>query len=209
MNRYIAGVMARIGVPRRHIVNFGERRESYAVSEALKWPLQGFLVLCGRTGSGKSFAAARVIYGYLESRISGPLNRGTWGEAERAGDSVMWRSAYDIAGGRDIAARAGTVSLLVMDGLGREEETKTAGLALCSVISKRYDAKLATVITTELPVGGIRKRYGRFVTDRLAEDTGDGGSVIDCGDVSMRLAGAFEREEPDLGRTPGVQEPES
>jgi DNA replication protein DnaC len=187
---YIARIMNRIGVPRRHIENFGKRGESYAVSEADKWPVRGFLLLCGKTGSGKSFAAASVVRGYLESRVKDRLVRETWGAAERAGESVIWVSAKDIADGRDISVTRsgvrGNISLLVLDSLGREEETKTAISALCSAVSKRYDAKQATVITTELSMSDISKRYGRFFADRLAEDIGDGGCLVDCGDVSIR-----------------------
>jgi DNA replication protein DnaC len=185
--------MTRIGVPRRHIGNFGVLRESFALSEAGKWPVIGFLVLCGKNGTGKSFAAARVVYEYLEGRVTDRLDRGTWATAERAGDSVTWLSAKEIIDDADARERARGSYLLVMDDLGREDETKTARAVLCSVISRRYDAKLATVITTELSMTDVRKRYGRYLTDRLAEDVGNGGGVIDCGDISMRLEMAWER----------------
>jgi hypothetical protein len=190
---YIARIMTRLGVPRRHIENFSVCRESFAVSEASKWPVLGFLVLCGKKGTGKSFAAARVVYDYLEGHITDRLDRGTWSAAERAGDSVTWFSAKEIIDDADACAKAGISSLLVMDDLGREDEMKTARAILCFLVSKRYDAKLATVITTELSMADIRKRYGRYLTDRLAEDVGNGGCVVDCGDVSIRLEMARDR----------------
>jgi DNA replication protein DnaC len=179
--------MDRVGVPRRHVDNFRAFRESYPVMEAAKWPVRGFLVFGGTAGSGKSFGAAYVVREYLESRAVDWLDRGAWINAERAADSVMWRSAKDVIDDGEAYARSASVTLLVMDDLGREEETKTARSALCSVVSKRYDAKLATVVTTELSMAGLRKRYGRYLTDRLTEDIGHGGGIIDCGDVSMRM----------------------
>jgi DNA replication protein DnaC len=99
----------------------------------------------------------------------------------------MWRSAREIIGGGEAFARVASAALLVLDDLGREENTKTARAALCSAVSKRYDAKLATAVTTELSMTDLRKRYGRYLTDRLAEDMGNGGGIIDCGCVSMRV----------------------
>jgi DNA replication protein DnaC len=178
--------MIRIGVPRRHVENFDKRRESYAVSEGGKWPFRGFLLFCGKTGSGKSFGAASVIYKHLENSVTDHLDPRTWEAADRAGYSVLWHRAKDIADDRETYARASAVFLLAMDDLGREEDTKMAIAAMCSVISRRYDAKLPTVITTELPMSGIGNRYGRFFTDRLTEDAEDGGNVVDCGGISMR-----------------------
>ncbi|MDR2780594.1 MAG: hypothetical protein LBB28_05670 [Synergistaceae bacterium] len=183
LEKYMNGIMIEIGVPRRHIENFSGHRESYAVLEANDWLFRGFLVICGRTGSGKSFAAARVVYRYLESRITDRLKQSAWRAAQIAGESVSWQGAKEISDDRDISARAIGASLLVIDDLGREDGAKTTRAALCSAVSRRYDAKLATVITTEFSMGDIRRRYGRFFTDRLTEDAGNGGNVVDCGNV--------------------------
>jgi hypothetical protein len=45
--------------------------------------------------------------------------------------------------------------------------------------------KLPTVITTALTMLDIDIRYGGRIADRLTEDIGSGGRIIDCG-VSMR-----------------------
>jgi hypothetical protein len=192
LDAYIARIMARIGVPKRHVENFCARRESYTTTEAAKWPVKGFLVFCGKNGSGKSFGAACVVRGYLENRIADRLDREAWGNADRAGNAVTWRSSKDLAGDSEVCEKAASATLLVIDDLGREEDTKIARPALCSVVSKRYDAKLAAVITTELSMADMRKRYGRYLTDRLTEDAGSG--VIDCGDESMRMARCFVPE---------------
>ena len=189
LNWYVARIMARVGVPRRHVENFAVCRESCAVSEALRWPFSGFLVLCGKTGSGKSFGAARVVRAYLEGHITDRLDRWTWEAADRRGDSVMWLGARDITDDRGICAKASSVPLLAIDDLGREDDTKAARAAMCSAVSKRYDSKLATVITTELSMAGISKRYGRYLSDRLLEDSGTGGGAVDFGDAYMRGSG--------------------
>jgi hypothetical protein len=188
LDRYLEKTMSRLGVPRRHLENFGGIRESVALAEALKWPVRGFLVLCGKPGVGKSFAAACVVREFLKRRITNRMDRKTWEAADRAGDSVMWSGAKEITDDKGAFVRARSAFLLVLDDLGKEEDTQTGRAAACAVISKRYDAMLATAVTTELPMSGLRIRYGSYLTERLAEDAGRGGSVVDCGDVSMRLS---------------------
>jgi DNA replication protein DnaC len=186
--------MRQIGVPRRHIENFGKRRDSLAVLGAMKWPARGFLVLYGGTGTGKSFGAAWAVREYLKNGVSKPMDKKTWESIERAGDNAIWANVQEIASDRVLLPKASAARLLIMDDLGREEDTKAGNAAVCALISKRYDAKLATIVTSELSLADIRKRYGRYLADRLAEDFGDGGGVIDCGDDSMRAAGCHVYE---------------
>jgi hypothetical protein len=187
---HLVKIMQGADVPTRHLENFANRRHSIASSEARKWLGRGFLVLVGPPGVGKSFGAAWGVQGYLRGKVSNWLDRSTWAAAEKAGESVLWLSAKDIADDKALAAKASCVDLLALDDLGKEDDTKTGQAAVRGVISKRYDGKLAAIVTTELSVGDIEARYGRYIAERLAEDTRCGGMVIGCGDVSMRIGGA-------------------
>jgi hypothetical protein len=203
-NMRLTRAMTQIGVPRRHIGNLRNPRKSPAVSGVMNWTGRGFLILCGVPGTGKSFGAAWAVREYIKNRVFDPMDKKTWEVADRAGDNVTWLNAQDIAADRadrNFSQRAYAASLLVMDDLGREEDTKSGNVAVCAVISKRYDAKLATVVTTELSLADIEKRYGRYLSDRLTEDVGDGGGVVDCGDDSMREE-AFDSQ--DIGRHGGI-----
>jgi DNA replication protein DnaC len=100
----------------------------------------------------------------------------------------MWRGADEIAGDRTIAARAREKSLLVIDDLGGEGGAFEGQSAIRGVISRRYDSKLPTVITTGLTMPDIRNRYGRYVAERLIEDIRHGGKIAECGDVSIRAS---------------------
>jgi DNA replication protein DnaC len=189
-NMRLTRAMTQIGVPRRHIENFSKSRKSLAVLGAMNWTGRGFLILYGGPGTGKSFGAAWAVREYIKNRISNPMDKKTWDEIDRAKDNVTWLNAQDTAADRidrNLPQRACAASLLVMDDLGREEDTKSGNAAVSAVISKRYDAKQATVVTTELSLADIEKRYGRYLSDRLTEDVEDGGGVVDCGDDSMRL----------------------
>ena len=124
---------------------------------------------------------------YLRERITDPLERSSWQGAERAANGVLWCSAGEIAGDRNLASKAGSKSLLALDDLGKECHAPSAIAVLCDIVSRRYDQKLPTVVTTELTVADIGNRYGRHIAERFVEDIGHGGRIVDCGEVSMRL----------------------
>jgi len=186
LNRYVTGIMSKIGVPRRHLENFMETFQMEALAGIDKWPVRGFLIFTGNTGSGKSFGAALTIRKYLKSLITNNFDRMTWETAERAASSVLWCAAVDISDDRETAVRAKRKYLAVIDDLGGEADTPIGQAAMRSVIMKRHDMKLPTVITTTLTMPGIDIRYGSCVIDRLTEDIGNGSMIIECGNVSKR-----------------------
>ena len=58
---------------------------------------------------------------------------------------------------------------------------------MSDIVSARYDAKLPTIITTELGFEDILMTYGRNTAYKLVEETeGNGGTFAYCGDVSLR-----------------------
>jgi hypothetical protein len=191
LDRYITGVMSGIGVPLRHLENFLELRQTETTAEVAEWRGRGFLVFLGDTGAGKSFGAALAVRKHLKSQAANHFDRRSWDMAERAGNSVAWHGAMEIADDRDAAARARRAFLTVIDDLGGESDTPAGQAAVRGVILKRYDMKQPTVITTALTMLDIDVRYGNRIADRLTEDIGNGGKIIDCGGVSMRNPAAF------------------
>jgi DNA replication protein DnaC len=178
--------MTGIGVPARHVDNFSRVAETPALADGREWPARGFLVLPGSPGSGKSFAAACAVRAYIERKVSNILDMGSWNEADRAAAGVSWQSVFELTAVPELLADAKRARLLVMDNFGEESDTRYAVTALRGVISARYDARLASVITTSLELRGIYERYGRFVSERLLEDSANGGRVIDFGDSRIR-----------------------
>ncbi|MDR1377165.1 MAG: hypothetical protein LBJ22_06610 [Synergistaceae bacterium] len=144
--------------------------------------------MIGASGSGKSFGAAWAVREYLMSRIPDPLDTQTWNRADIAARNVMWCSANRIIHDRELASRACTRTLLVLDDLGREGDAQIRRADVSDVISARYDAKLPTVITTELTFSDITRTYGAYAAQKLAEDKngeGYGGMIADCGGESI------------------------
>ena len=189
LNAYVDGLMSLSGVPFRHVSNFSRYWETTATRDSFSWIRRGFLVLCGKPGVGKSFGAAWLVRIYLRDQVNEAYRRDTWKRAEAAAANTCWCSAYDIVCDKNAAAKAKSFALAVIDDLGKESDSGHAQAAVRDVISKRYDSKLPTVITTELTVPDISNRYGRAAVERLVEDIAHGGRFVDCGDNSVRLLG--------------------
>jgi hypothetical protein len=188
MDSYLNKIMLNAGLPRRHIDNLDGAYSTEALTWASKWNFQGFLVLAGPSGAGKSFGAAWAVKEYLKSQILDPLNVHTWSHAMIAGENVMWCSANRIVHDRELASKAWNVTLLVLEDLGREGNTPTRRADVGDVLFRRYDAKLPTVVTTELPLSEIIRTYGLHTAQKLTEDEngeGYGGMITDCGNESV------------------------
>jgi hypothetical protein len=104
-----------------------------------------------------------------------------------AGENVMWCSANRIVHDRELASKAWNAALLVLEDLGREGDTPTRRADVGDVLFRRYDAKLSTVVTTELTLSEIIRTYGLHSAQKLTEDEngeGYGGMIADCGNES-------------------------
>jgi DNA replication protein DnaC len=189
-------IMSGIGVPPRHLDKIAAPEESSA-AEAVDvtgnskdgWQMRGFLVLTGVPGVGKSFGAALAIKKYLLATIGDWFETANWEHAVKAAESVSWYSAKEITGDKNIASRMRTCRLAVIDDLGKEDDSRISLPVVRDVISKRYDLKLPTVITSELTLPDIRARYGQYIAERLAEDYCS--KIINCVGESFRLKEAL------------------
>jgi hypothetical protein len=175
------------GVPARHVERFNSRIDTPALVWADRWRFGGFLVLSGGSGVGKSFGAAWAFKGFLRSRISDPLDTNTWSRATYAGEHAMWSTANRIVHDKNRLDEARSKLFLVLDDLGKEGDLPTRQADVSGIVSARYDAKLPTVITTELTFRGAMEAYGKNTAYKFVEDNdGSGGMFIGCGDVSLR-----------------------
>lgn len=174
------------GVPGRFVDGLaGPRRlVTKALSGAKEWTPDGFLVLTGGTGAGKSFAAAHVLSRYLW-RVVGDAWARPWEWQSRARDvahGISWVSPYEIGIDREWAKAIQGAGILVLDDLGHEPAYASPTVA--GVIGRRYDDCRPCVVTTNLSLAEIEDRYGAHIAERLAEH----GCVVDCGQESLRLA---------------------
>jgi DNA replication protein DnaC len=175
------------GVPARHTERFNSLIDTPALVSADQWSFGGFLVLSGASGVGKSFGAAWALKRFLRSRISNSLDTETWTRAEYASEHAMWSTANRIVLDKNRLDEARSKLFLVLDDLGREGNIPTRLADVSDIVSARYDAKLPTVITTELTFREALKVYGKNTAYKFVEDNdGSGGMFADCGDMSLR-----------------------
>jgi hypothetical protein len=135
------------------------------------------------------------------------LDTKTWNRAMNAGENTVWATANRVIRDKSAISSSCAARLLIMDDLGREGDFPTRRADVSDIVSSRYDAKLPTIVTTELTFGGIIAAYGENTAFKLIEDVqGEerGGMFVDCGDVSLRPDNDdFYCEEKSVLRGPG------
>jgi DNA replication protein DnaC len=151
------------------------RKLQHAFNAARNFALnpEGWLVLAGETGCGKTHLAAAVAHQqraagrpYLFLTVPDLLDR-LRGEisAERSGD------------GADYIERVQTCPFLVLDDLGVHNDTAWAQEKLFQILNHRYNAKLPTVITIrpseELPAAVRSRLFDDKVSQFMEIDAPD------------------------------------
>jgi DNA replication protein DnaC len=154
--------------------------ETAATTAVHEWLGGGttFLLLCGSPGVGKSAAAMLAVKRYAEDGRRSSFVRAV--ECSRL-------SMFD-AEDKAFVADMRRVPLLVLDDLGVEGLNDCWRESLEDVMDARYQEKLATVLTTNLPPvaeepkASFRKRYGERIADRIRHD----GIITQCGNETLR-----------------------
>jgi DNA replication protein DnaC len=203
LDGYLNGLLLDAGIPQRHIENFAVYIETPALLCANMWNFGGFLIFAGKSGVGKSFGASWAAKRYLRNAIPDILDTHTWNRAANAGENTVWTTANKVIRNKTAISSSCAARLLVMDDMGREGDFPTRRADVSDIVSSRYDAKLPTIVTTELTLGEIINVYGENTAFKLVEDIQDetsGGMLVDCGDVSLRHDGDdLYREETSAG----------
>ena len=83
--------------------------------------------------------------------------------------TTSFRATVVIPGDTEDTGSAERPELMVLDDLGREKPTEWVQETLYLVVNARYEACLATSVTTNLEPDALRARIGESVVDRLAE----------------------------------------
>jgi DNA replication protein DnaC len=151
-----------------------ELQRAIAVARAFAASLDGWLVLSGQCGTGKTHIAAAIANQTLAV----------------ANQTVMFavvpdlldhlRATFEPSRGIDYDDRFNKIRntfLLVLDDLGTENTTPWAREKLYQIVNHRYNERLPTVITTNQPDSAIDERILSRMLDRSLSDrlnfTGD------------------------------------
>ena len=123
----------------------------------------GWLVLCGPTGAGKTHLAYAIVSRRLD--MGGAVYYGSWPEML---DTL--RSGYQDGASMDYDARMKTllgVDLLVLDDLGSENVTAWSNEKLFELVNHRYTRRMPLVVTTNLRVPDAQCAIEPRVRSRL------------------------------------------
>ena len=145
------------------------RKEGIELDESLS--CLGNLLIQGPAGSGKSTHAAKLLY----NTIANEKMSGRWIEADDYIDMI--KDSFDNNGllpemystPHLVKYVKGVFDQVVLDGLGEERLTEFAAHELGSLIRKRYDRNLPTIITSSLSLPDIKNRYGNRLATALAD----------------------------------------
>lgn len=151
------------------------RRGGYAATESLKAVREliadpgerPFLVLAGAVGSGKTCGATLALLEHAAAKER-------WNERDTP---RFWNVAAVALGallgkaGEEVLEEAIRAPVLVIEDLGAESMVGAdVWLSMLGVVvDARYRAEAVTIITTNLDMAALRKRYGERVADRLRQ----------------------------------------
>lgn len=144
-----------------------------ALAAARKWFAGNatWLAMLGRTGAGKTVAAAWCVLQVLQ--------RG--GTAQYRGMADVSRlSSFDE--GRADLERLKRLELLVLDDVGTEHLTAHAGGLVFDLLDARHAARRRTVVCSNLDGKALVARLGERLADRIQSD----GVVVHLAGASMR-----------------------
>lgn len=146
------------------------------------------LVLDGAVGAGKTGLAWLIV----RDLITGEPSVGALFLNFR---DLLWeiRASFDSgdAEGSLLARRAQSVSVLALDDLGAERPTPWACEQLATLIDKRYENRLPTVVTSNYSPAELAKRLGKddpVIGRRVVSRLTEGATVVRFSNGDRRLA---------------------
>jgi hypothetical protein len=127
-----------------------------------------FLVLSGRKGTGKTFAAAEAVWDH--------------GGRYRDAQQLVAAGMFD----RDSTEDMANCRLLVIDELGAEYPNPAFEASLYALLDRRYRMGKRTIICTNLNAADFRTRYCEAGLDRLLDRIKTGGRWVALDGPSLR-----------------------
>ena len=137
--------------------------DAFAITKAFADEPDGWLVMTGRVGSGKTHLAVAIA----NARLAAGEQTVMFTVVPDLLDHL--RATFDPSRGIDYDERFNqfrNAFLLVLDDLGTENTTPWAREKLFQIINHRYNERLPTVITTNRPFSEIDERIVSRMLDR-------------------------------------------
>ncbi|MEE8420247.1 MAG: ATP-binding protein [Dehalococcoidales bacterium] len=139
--------------------------EAYRLAFEFAGSPEGWLVFMGETGCGKTHLAAAIVnYLYQAGKPAFFVVVVEFLDHLRSAFNPESKESYD-----QIFERVKTAPLLVLDDFGEHATTPWALEKLYQVINYRYNARLATVITTRYSVQEIMEGVESSISSRMVD----------------------------------------
>ncbi len=139
------------------------------LKEFVKNP-QGFILLVGKNGRGKSYAAMRIYEQLTPYKLPFHDHDLAW-FVNQADLNIMFAESNEIYGSSmSLLKQAYKSKLLVIDDLGTRPPSPAFMDFLYAVVDYRWNRRTetATIITTNLDSSRIRKDFGDAIFSRIA-----------------------------------------
>lgn len=158
---------ARAGIPRRYraatIESFVPRPgKEQALEFAKDWDGKRSVVLTGDVGRGKTHLGCGLLIHAMEAALPAKFVPVAWLmdelKARFDGDREQSQAFFD---------RIAREHVLMLDDLGKEQDTDWTRERVSRMLGQRYDSELPTIVTTNLTLKNISDRYGAHLADRL------------------------------------------
>jgi hypothetical protein len=168
-------------LPRRFAAPLKSPKWSKELDSALSWnPADKcFLYVHGRPGTGKSFAAAYVLFEWEVKRLEKYCSAGGFTACP-----ATWVSAYQATSEDEYYKEARRAVFLVIDDLGAEDPSAWTRAKLAEIISARYNDAKPTVITSNIAPLKLAEIYSHRMADRIIGES----KIITFMGESYRLA---------------------
>jgi len=194
--------LAQIGVPIHALGVARDCQPTAAVKVVDEVGGHGMMILSGGIGCGKTVAAAKWVLDYTSARENWKVDRTCNLDDETNGyrysfrGNAVWVSSAKLArvDHYDASVIAGFANCdrLVIDDLGVEYmDPKGFYLSYINeLLNERYDAELATLMTTNCNASDFTERYKGRIVSRVKET----GRFFGCGGEDLRKPAAAEQQ---------------
>jgi DNA replication protein DnaC len=131
---------------------------------------KGFILLCGKNGRGKSYAAMKIYEKFSLFKLPAHDHDISW-FINQADLNIAYAETNEKFGSSmELLKQACKTELLILDDLGTRVPSPAFMDFIYAIIDKRWNErnKKGTIITTNLDSSRIRKDFGDAIFSRIA-----------------------------------------